>query len=208
LLQFLLLRRLWRLFIWFRFLSQIRNLNLQLFPTHSDRAAGLGFVGETQRFFGTLIFAYTAGVTGVLANDIVYDKIPPQNFASAIVCYVISAIVIVVGPLVVFAGILLRTKRIGLHQYGTLSTSYTGSFQRKWIEGMNPDNEQLLGTGDIQSLADLGNSFSYIERMNALPIGIRTLIHLVLASLLPLAPLLLTVMPLKDILKLLFKVLM
>jgi hypothetical protein len=208
LLQFLLLRWLWRLFIWFRFLSQVRNLNLQLFPTHPDKAAGLSFVGETQRFFGALIFAYTIGVTGVLANDIVYDKIPLQSFAPAIACYVATAIIIVVGPLIVFAGILLRTKRQGLHQYGTLSTSYTGSFHRKWIEGMNPDNEQLLGTGDIQSLADLGNSFAYIERMSALPIDIRTLIHLVLASLIPLAPLLLAVMPLKEIVKLLFKVLL
>lgn len=206
--QFLFIRWLWRLFIWFRFLSLVRNLNLQLFPTHPDKAAGLGFVGETQRFFGTLIFAFTIGVAGVLANEIVYDKIPLQSLAPAIACYVVAAVIVVVGPLIVFAGLLLRTKRHGLCEYGTLSTSYTGSFHRKWILGMNPDNEQLLGTGDIQSLADLGNSFSYIERMNALPIGVRTLIHLVLACLLPMAPLLLAVMPLKEILKLLLKVLM
>jgi len=44
-----------------------------------------------------------------------------------------------------------------------------------------------------------------VEKMKPLPVDPRTLLHLVLASLLPLTPLLLTVMPLKDILKLLLK---
>ena len=112
------------------------------------------------------------------------------------------------GPLIVFAGMLLKTKRIGLHQYGTLATEYTGSFHRKWIEHQNADNEPLLGTGDIQSLADLGNSFGLVEKMRPLPIDLRLLLHLVIATLLPMVPLLLTVMPLKDVLKLMMKLLM
>ena len=206
--QFLIYRWLWRLFLWFQFLTRVRNLDLQLFPTHPDQAGGLGFVGDSQRFFGILLFAISIGSTGVLANDIVYDKIPLQSFAPAIGTYVVVALLIMVGPLIVFAGILLKTKRIGLHQYGTLATDYTGSFHRKWIEHQNADHEPLLGTGDIQSLADLGNSFGFIEKMRALPIDLRLLLQLVIATLLPMTPLLLTVMPLKDILKLLLKVLM
>lgn len=206
--QFLLLRWLWRLFLWFQFLSRVCKLDIQLFPTHPDQAGGLGFVGESQRFFGILLFAFSLGSSGVLAEEIIYDKVPLASFAPSIATYVIVALIIIVGPLVVFTGILLRTKRAGLYQYGTLATAYTGSFHKKWVQHQNPDNEPMLGTGDIQSLADLGNSYSYVEKMKPLPIDPRTLIHLVIASLLPLTPLLLTVMPLKDILKLLFKVLM
>lgn len=206
--QFLLLRWMWRLFLWFQFLGRVRKLGIQLYPTHPDQAAGLGFVGEAQRFFGILLFAFSIGSAGVMANDILYDKIPLKNFAPAIASYVIIALIIVVGPLILFTGTLLRTKRIGLHQYGTLATTYTGSFHKKWIEHDNPEHEPLLGTGDIQSLADLGNSYNLVEKMKPIPIDPRTLIHLVLASLLPMVPLLLTVMPLKDVLKLLLKVFM
>lgn len=206
--QFLLLRWLWRLFLWFQFLGRVGNLDIQLFPTHPDQAGGLGFVGESQRFFGILLFAFSVGSAGVLAKGIVYDKTPLVNFAPSIVTYVVVALIIIVAPLVVFTGNLLKTKRIGLRQYGTLATAYTGSFHKKWIQHQNPDHDPLLGTGDIQSLADLGNSYSYVEKMKPLPIDPRTLVHLVIASLLPLTPLLLTVMPLKDILKLLLKVLM
>jgi hypothetical protein len=204
---FLLMRWFWRLFLWFQFLGRVRNLDMQLFPTHPDEAAGLGFVGVAQSFFGIILFAFSLGSAGVLARSVVYDHIPLASFAPAIAAYVVVAIVIVVGPLVLFAGILLKTKRMGLLQYGTLATAYTGSFHQKWIKHHDPEREPLLGTSDIQSLADLGNSYSYIEKMKPLPVDFRTLLHLVVASLLPLTPLLLTVMPLKDILQLLLKLL-
>jgi hypothetical protein len=208
LLQFLCIRWLWRLFVWFQFLGKVKQLDLQLFPTHPDHAAGLGFVGEAQRFFGALLFAFSLASAGVIANDVVYDKVPLKNFAPAIATYVVAAVVIVLAPLLLFAGPLLKTRREGLHEYGTLSTSYTGEFHKKWIEGQNPNHEALLGTADIQSLADLGNSYELVEKMKPIPIDPRTVLHLVAASLLPMVPLLLTVMPLKDILKLLMKVLM
>jgi hypothetical protein len=206
--QFLIFRWLWRLFLWFRFLARVRNLDIQLFPTHPDEAAGLGFVGGAQRFFGIILFAFSVGSTGVIAKGVVYDKIPLQNFAPAIATYVAVALIIVVGPLILFTGTLLKAKRVGLMQYGSLATEYTGLFHKKWIERRNPDNEPLLGTNDLQSLADLDNSYTIIEKMKPIPLDPRTLIHLVVASLLPMTPLLLTVMPLKDVLKLLLKVLM
>jgi hypothetical protein len=206
--HFLVFRWLYRLFLWFLFLARAKKLDLQLFPTHPDQAGGLGFVGEAQRFFGILLFSISIASAGVLANDVLYDKVPLQNFAPAIGAYVVFAVIIMLGPLVVFSGLLRKTKRLGLHEYGELATAYTGAFHRKWIQHENPDNEQLLGTGDIQSLADLGNSYGYVDKMKPLPIDLRVLLHLIIATLLPMVPLLLTVMPLKDVLKLLMKVLM
>jgi hypothetical protein len=206
LLQFLLLRWLWRIFLWFQFLARVRTLDLQLFPTHPDKAGGLGFVGEAQRFFGILLFAFSLAAVGVLANDIVYDRIPLQNFVPAFVTYAVVILIVFAGPLVVFSGMLRRVKRRGLHQYGTLATAYTSSFHKKWIEGQNPDHQALLGTGDIQSLADLENSFSIVEKMKPIPIDPLDLLHLIVASLLPMTPLLLTVMPLGELLKLLLKI--
>lgn len=206
--QFLFYRWLWRLFLWFQFLSRVRHLDLQLFPTHPDEAGGLGFVGETQRLFGIILFAMSIGTTGVLANEVVYDKVPLSHFNSAIAAYVVIAILVLLGPLSVFGGLLMHVKRIGLHQYGALATAYTGAFHRKWIRHEALDSVDLLGTGDIQSLADLGNSYNFIEKMKPLPIDLRTVLHLVVSCLVPLAPLLLAVVPLKDLLRLVVKIAM
>jgi hypothetical protein len=203
--QFLALRWLWRLFLWAQFLWRMNRLDLLLTPTHPDQAGGLAFVGESERLFGVVLFAFTTAVAGALANGVIYEGLPLPHFGPAIAVYVLVAVAIVLLPLLVFFETLKKTKRLGLYQYGTLSTAYTLSFQRKWIIGPRPREEMLLGTGDIQSLADLGNSYAFVEKMNALPMGRRTPIHLALACLIPMAPLLLTMMPLGKILKVVLK---
>ena len=203
--QFLTLRWLWRLFLWGQFLWRMTKLNLHLAPTHPDGAAGLGFVGEAERFFSVILIAYSVVVAGVLANSVLYDHIPLAHFASAIAVYVIAAVLFILIPLFVFAPILFETKISGMAKYGSLATEYTQSFQQKWIVDRRNQQEVLLGTADIQSLADLGNSFAFVEKMKLLPMGSRTPIHLAVACLIPMAPLLLTVMRLKDILEFLFK---
>jgi hypothetical protein len=207
LLNFLMMRWLWRLFLWFRFLSKVCKLDLQLFPTHPDESGGLGFVGEAQRFFGILPFAYSFGAAGVIANSLIYDKVPLVSYAALAAIYAVCVLFVLVLPLAIFTPKLLAAKRKGLHQYGTLGTAYTGAFQYKWVFGENPHHEALLGTNDIQSLADLGKSYRLVDKMNAFPVDLRSILHLVIASLLPLASLLLAVMPLKDLLKLGIKLL-
>ncbi len=203
--HFLGLRWFWRLLIWFQFLAAMNRLNLQLYPTHPDHAGGLGFVGEAQRFFGIVLFAFSCTLSGVIANEILYNDMRLSSFAPLVAFYLFLFLAVLVLPLIIFAGRLLRLKRVGLQQYGTLGTAYTASFHRKWILGESTDHEALLGTGDIQSLADLGNSYNLVEGMKALPIDPRTLIHLTIAGVLPMVPLLLTVMPLKQLLGLLMK---
>ncbi len=203
--QFLVLRWMWRLFLWGQFLWRMTRLRLQLVPTHPDEAAGLGFVGEAHRYAAIIAFGYSFATAGVLANDIIYDKIPLSHFAPAIVIYVILSVAVLLAPICVFGRILLETKRTGLSLYGTLALEYTLSFQKKWIEAPPPRGEALLGTGDIQSLADLGNSFSIIDKMGLLPTGSRTPIAFALACLIPMAPLVLTTMAFEDVLNMLFK---
>ncbi len=205
LMQFLSLRWLWRLFLWAQFLWRMNRLQLLLVPTHPDEAGGLAFVGEAQQYFGIVLFAFSSAVAGVLANSIIYDGLSLPYFVPVIAAYVIVAVAVVVLPLLVFVATLFRAKKRGRYQYGTLATEYTTSFHRRWITGRRQTNEALLGTGDIQSLADLGNSYAFVDRMNLLPMGFRTPIYLALACLLPMTPLVLTMMRIEDILKMLVK---
>jgi hypothetical protein len=180
------------------------KLNLQLVPIHPDEAGGLAFVGEAQRYFGMIVVAYSLVVAGVLANTVLYDKLPLPQFAGEIAAYAVCAVLFILAPLCVFTPILWQTKTSGMATYGILGYEYTKSFHQKWIVERRPSEEPLLGTAGIQSLADLGNSFAFVEKMKLLPIGSRVPVHLALASLIPMSPLLLTIMPLNDILKRLF----
>jgi len=79
--------------------------------------------------------------------------------------------------------------------------TYVRDFDNKWLRGGAPADEPLVGSGDIQSLADLGNSYAVVQEVRIAPVTRDVVLRLGIATLLPLAPLLLTIMPLEELLK-------
>jgi len=63
-----------------------------------------------------------------------------------------------------------------------------------------------VGSADIQSLADMANSFEVVRGMRVVPITRDTLVQLVVTTLLPVAPLLLTMISFEELLSRLVKV--
>jgi hypothetical protein len=205
--QFLLLRWYFRLFIWIRFLCQVARIDLSLIPTHPDRAGGLGFLSNTVFAFTLLAVAHGALLAGQLANRIFYLGAALPDYKMEIAVMVIFLLCVVLGPLLVFAPQLAQAKRTGLREYGTLAERYVREFDAKWLRGGAPADEALVGSGDIQSLADLGNSFEVVRTMQIAPITRDAVLRLVAATLTPVVPLLLTMMPLEELLKKLFGIL-
>ena len=80
----------------------------------------------------------------------------------------------ILGPMLVFAPKLAAAKRAGLREYGTLAQRYVREFDGKWLRGGAPADEPLVGTADIQSLADLGNSFEVVSGMRWVPFTVQT----------------------------------
>ena len=111
----------------------------------------------------------------------------------------------VLGPMLVFAPKLAAAKRAGLREYGTLAQRYVREFDGKWIRGGAPADEPLVGSADIQSLADLGNSFEVVRGMRWVPFTGQTVLQLAVATLLPVLPLTLTMISLEELLDRLLK---
>jgi hypothetical protein len=61
------------------------------------------------------------------------------------------------------------------------------------------EGEALMGSADIQSLADLANSFEVARGMRLVPFGRSTLLQLIFLMALPLLPLTLTMIPLDQL---------
>jgi len=199
--QFILVRWYFRLFIWARFLWQSSRLELNLIPTHPDRAAGLGFLGASSAAFAPLVLAHGVLLAGLIANPIFYAGSKLTDFRMEILAVVAFLLLIVLGPMLAFSSLLMEAKRTGVREYGRLASRYVQEFDRKWVrQGAAPD-DQLLGSGDIQSLADLGNSFQVIRDIWPFPFGRDLVILLVAFPLIPLAPLVLTLIPLEELIR-------
>lgn len=202
--QFLLLRWYFRLFIWTRFLWRASRIELNLLPTHPDRVGGLGFLSDMVYALATFTAAHGVMVAGQLANRIFFLGAALSDFKVEIAVMLVFLLCVVFGPLLVFAPQLARAKRTGLREYGTLAGRYVREFDAKWLRGGAPGDEPLMGSGDIQSLADLSNSYEVVRGMRIAPITRDAVVQLAAAVLLPIAPLILTIMPLEDLLKRLF----
>jgi hypothetical protein len=199
--QFLLCRWYFRVFIWARFLWQVSRLKLRLIPTHPDRVGGLSFLAETSLAFFVLAAAHGAMVAGPLAGRIFFLGASLTQFKAEIAGLVFLMLCLVLGPLLVFVPQLFEAKWRGLREYGTLAGSYVREFDNKWLRHPPPANESFVGSADIQSLADLGNSYEVVRSMRLAPITNLAVLGVAVATLLPIAPLLLTVMPLEELLK-------
>ena len=196
--QFVLLRWYFRFLLWFLFLFRVSRLALKLVPTHADRTGGLGFLGGSVTAFAPVLMAQGAMLAGLIASQIFHAGRSLPEFKVEIVAFLAFFIVITLIPLTVFAPDLAKTKREGLRNFGRLASRYSGSFEGKWFQADPAGADDLLGTGDIQSLADLGNSFSVVQEMRFVPFGWRDVTRLAAITATPFLPLLLTVFSLED----------
>jgi hypothetical protein len=204
--QFMLLRWYLRLFIWFRFLWQVSRLNLNLVPTHPDRAAGLAFLGKSAYAFGPILFAQGAILAGVVASRVLYRGESLLSFKLQVGGFVAFFVLAILGPLLMFTPQMARAKRKGLADYGLLAQRYVESFEQKWVRRDPDRSEELLGAADIQSLADLGNSYALVRDMRSVPFGLEDISRLAAATAAPLLPLLLTIFSPEELVLRIFKV--
>jgi hypothetical protein len=204
--QFILLRWYFRLFIWMRFLWQVTRCALSLVPTHPDRAGGLGFLSEVVMAFAPVLAAHGVLLGGTIATRIFFEGARLLDFQVELAVVLAFLLVIVLGPLLLFMPHLAVARRLGLHEYGTLAERYVREFDDKWLRGGAPAGEPLVGSADIQSLADLGNSFEVVRQMRVVLFGRDTVLQLAVITLLPVAPLLLTMLSPQELVERLLKV--
>jgi len=206
--QFLLARWYFRLVVWARFLWQVSRMDIAYVPIHPDRHGGIGFLSRIGYAFAPLLFAQGTLLAGMIANHIFYDGAVLTVFKLQVFTFVVIVVGVVLAPLLVFVVPLSRAKRAGLRDYGHLAKRYVDEFDAKWLRRSTPAGEPLVGSADVQSLADMGNSFEVVRGMRLVPITLDTVVQLVVMTLLPLAPLLLTMISPEELLGQLVKIIL
>lgn len=197
--RFVPLRWYFRLIVWYIFLWRVSWLPLRLNPLHLDRAGGLGFIGKSVHAFTPVLVAHTLVLAGVIGGRIWYEGMNLPAFQIEIAGAVALLLVIVLAPLTFFVLKLARAKREGARQYGLLATRYVDEFREKWMRDRRPEGEPLVGSADIQSLADLANAHDVVREMRVLPLDRQAVVTLAIVVALPYLPLTLTMIPLDEL---------
>jgi hypothetical protein len=202
--RFLMVRWGWRLAFWWVLLRQLARMDLELAPAHPDGVGGIGYLEIVHTRFAALALAISLIVSAIFAEDIASGRIGLKAVYPALFMTLLMDFALFVAPLCVFAFKLRARQEKALRDYTELSSRYVAAFERKWIRNEDP-KEPLLGTPDLQSLADLTTSVTVVRKMRLAPISARLLAVIGTAAVTPMLPLLLFDYPLAKLAQMLLR---
>ena len=182
-------------------LAGVARVPLRLLPAHADRRAGIAFLRVAHVLYSSVMLLATSAVLCAgWETQLQIHKAPVATFRAPLFVFVVIGLVITFAPLLVFTPQLMRARILGVRQYGGLVSDYTRRFHERWLA--RPDRDDLLGTPDVQSLSDLSNAYQgNVDKLGVfLFLRVDALLVLI-ASLLPVVPLLLVQSPAPEVIK-------
>jgi hypothetical protein len=191
---------LWRLVLLFVLLKRIAGLELQLVPTHPDRAGGLGFLEKLPKAFSLFAFAMSAVVASRLAHEVIYHGVHVLSLKLLVAVYLIVLVLLCLVPLLVFVPRLAAAKKQAMLDYGALVGEHGRLVQRRWVFGERLDDESLLDAPEIGPVADAVALYEAVANMRPVPIGKAAVMAVALPAAIPMLALFSIEVPIKDLL--------
>jgi hypothetical protein len=161
-------------------------------------------LGDSPYAIAVFVFAIGAVLSAALIMQISHEGASVVIYHNVFIVYLLLAMMISFGPLMVFIGKLDGLRQEGLRDYGTLANRHAQLFDEKWINAAEVTEDIVeipLGSPDTSSISGLKGSYETVKRMRFFPFGLRALVVLVAAALMPMIPLILMEFPLQKILR-------
>jgi hypothetical protein len=197
LLLVLILGWLWRIVLWSRLLWRISVLDLKLVASHPDCCAGLSFLSQSVRALAMFAFALAIIAAGRSTHLVLSGGDLPTSLLAFNITLLLAIAALVVAPLLVFIPTLMRTWRQGTLAYDALADRFGHDFERKWLA--RTADESARDPSDFSAAADLYAVVANTHAIRLVPVGLKDLLALAVALLLPFVPVLLLAVPLKVI---------
>jgi hypothetical protein len=201
--RFLALRWLWRILLWAWVLRRVSRLELNPRPAHPDRAGGLAFLGGAQAAFGVFVFAFGVQLSCLAADAVHFRGAELIAFRGEIFAFVVITVIALLLPLLVFAPKLVRARDQHLLFLSGSAHRGAGDLARKLRSAETGE----LPSDAVSGLSDFGALYENARLMRPVPIEMQHVLGLVLAAVAPFLPLIFLVMPAREVLRTLAKLL-
>lgn len=198
--RLLVLRWLWRFAMWGWLLFLTSRMRLQLIAFHPDQCGGLGFLSVYPTVFLSEIFALSSVVAAQLVNQVYDASVSVDLLLPMVLGWIGLVLLMAVGPLAVFALPLFRLWEESIISLGRLAGEHHTAFQQKWMQNQG-NGADLLGSEDVSSAADIGPVAASPYSLRFLPITLSTLIGVACAAGAPMLAVVVTQMPLLELLR-------
>ena len=203
----LLLAWLWRVVLFAILLVRISRLPLSLVPTHPDRCGGMSFMARVPVMFAPLVLGISAVFASAWAHQVVYHDVTLMALRVEIAVFVVLLPALLLLPFLSFMGVMMQVKKEALRQYGELIARHGRLVHERWIAGKDVPDDPLLDAPELGPVADITAPYELISAMRPVPLTLDSLLPLVIAAIAPMLVLASLRMPIQEVLKGLFKVL-
>ena len=201
LVQFLMLRWLWRIIVWWGLVWRIARLDLAWVASHPDGAGGLGFLAWSPQAFRTVFFGFSALAATTISNRIQYAGESLMDARGPVIAFIVCECLLLLAPQFFFVGSLVKARYAALAGYGLTGFAMTRAFDRQWTAPPPANGADLLDSPHSSALIDYVSMYGQVRAMRPLAISLREVVAILLPMLAPFAPLLLYEYSLKEILQ-------
>jgi len=196
---------LWKWLHFVVFFWRVSRLQLRLVPCDPDQSGGLGFLGYSPIAFVPVVIAASTAMGSILRYQALHSVFSRQSLNMVLALWVLVIFVIFLGPLAIFMPKLTHLYRVGYLQYGSLAHLQAEQFHQKWVHGRQAHLGELLTAPETTRLIDQARSLDRVRRVKLLPIDRLTIIEVAAASAIPMLPVIMTQIPVADLLKLIVR---
>jgi hypothetical protein len=188
--QFLLLRWLWRYFVWMLLLFRLSKAKLNLLPTHADRAGGLGIIMLAQRSFNLIFVAGSVVISGQFIAQLLDHPDSFNTIKGEAIAYIVICIVFILIPLLFFTGKLFKTKNEGLLHLSNLGATLSRKFEREWVNDLPIEKRIEEQQVDPSMVYDYSGIYDSVQQLRTIPVTPRDIIGMGLTLFVPFIPIL------------------
>ena len=204
---FLLLRWLWRLCVWGLLLHKLASLELRLVAAHPDGHAGLAFLGNYPNAYAPFVFAVSCVLGATVAHELMDATLSTTSYGFIMAGWLVVILGLFAIPLQAFNKPIGKLKEQTLLAYSARATQHHRAVERELL-GRNiaaSEDSDTATTGDIP---DPAKAYAATRKLSGMLVSRTVLLPLSAAALLPLVAAGTTQLPLKDILKVMKRLLL
>jgi len=191
----------WRMLTVWVLVAKTSKLELQLVPSHPDRAGGLGFMEGAPAVFAPVVLAMSVVLAGMWGHSVLYHGVHVDQIRIQALVFIALMVIIFNGPLLLWSRTLVSFRRRKLLEYSTLVSRHGRLVHRKWIDSAELGTVEILEAPELGPTADINAIYEAVANMRTAPISKHSVVPIALAAALPLVPVFAIEIPIKELLK-------
>lgn len=186
------LRWMWKIGLWYWYLSRISTFQLVLAASHPDMTGGLSFLSEVQAKFAIVILAF--GISNVVATigykiAIEHAPVDLPPVWGPVVGFIIGAPLLFLCPLLLFTKQLARTKKRALAQFREKAMRCAIQAEQQWMLPEQTEAQDEIARMQLSQLNLFSGFYDRIHRMRVVPFDLRSAAQLIGSAIGPVLPL-------------------